>query len=94
MSVRVKSVRHVRDYVLELHFGDGSHGEVDFRSRIVGRGGVFAPLEKIAVFRQVRVDTEAGTIIWPNGVDFCPDVLHHEATGATLPRVPLSHRPA
>lgn len=94
MSVRVTSVRHVRDYVLELHFGDGSHGEVDFRSRIVGRGGVFALLEKTEVFRQVHVDPEAGTIAWPNGVDFCPDTLHHEATGAPLPQLPAKHRAA
>jgi hypothetical protein len=94
MSVRVKSVRHVRDYVLERHFSDGSRGQVDFRKRVVGRGGVFAALEEIDMFRKVRVDTEAGTITWPNGVDFCPDVLHHEATGAPLPQLPASHRAA
>ena len=91
MSARVQSVRHVRDYVLELRFIDGSHGQIDFRSRIVGRGGVFSALEDIGVFRQVQVDVEAGTITWPNGVDFCPDVLHHEATGASLPRIPAAH---
>ena len=94
MSVRVKSVHHVRDYVLELQFSDGSHGQIDFRNRIVGRGGVFAALEDIDMFRKVQVDTEAGTISWPNGVDFCPDVLHHEATGAPLPQLPESHRAA
>jgi len=94
MSVRVKSVRHVREYVLELQFSDGSQGQIDFRNRIIGRGGVFAALEAIDMFRQVRVDTDAGTITWPNGVDFCPDVLHHEATGAPLPRLPASHRAA
>jgi hypothetical protein len=94
MSVRVNSVCHIRDYVLELHFSDGSHGHIDFRNRIVARGGVFAALEEIDAFRQVRVDPEAGTITWPNGVDFCPDVLHHEATGAPLPQLPARHRAA
>ncbi len=94
MSARVTSVHHVRDYVLELHFDDGSHGQIDFRSRIVGRGGAFAAIEDIATFRQVRVDEEAGTITWPNGVDFCPDALRHEATGAPLPQAPTSHRAA
>jgi hypothetical protein len=94
MPAQVSSVRHLHDYVLELRFSDGSNGLVDFRDRIVGRGGVFAVLEEIEMFRQVRVDPEAGTIAWPNGVDFCPDVLHHEATGAPLPRLPAGHRAA
>ncbi|MFN8627433.1 MAG: DUF2442 domain-containing protein [Candidatus Binatia bacterium] len=94
MAVRVKSVRHVRDYVLELQFSDGSQGQFDFRSRVVGRGGVFTPLENVDVFRQVSVDADAGTIAWPNGVDFCPDVLHHEVTGTPLPQLPERHRAA
>jgi Protein of unknown function (DUF2442) len=28
------------------------------------------------LFAQVRVDTEIGTITWPNGADLDPDVLH------------------
>jgi hypothetical protein len=86
MSAQVKSVQHVRDYVLELRFADGSCGQIDFRGKITGRGGVFAPLEDVNVFKQVDVDADAGTICWPNGVDFCPDMLHHEATGAPLPQ--------
>lgn len=47
-------------------------------------GEVFETLRDRAVFAQVSVDTVAGTICWPNGVDLDPDVLHggHEpATG-------------
>jgi len=58
--------------------------ELDLRSRIVGRGGVFGRLEDVEFFRQVRVDPEAGTIVWPNGVDFCPDVLYSLATGKPI----------
>jgi len=32
----------------------------------------------------VAVDLEAGTLVWPNGVDFCPDVLYAEATGKSI----------
>ena len=35
-------------------------------------------------FRQVAVDYEAGTLVWPNGVDLCPDVLYAEATGKSI----------
>ena len=81
---RVKSVRYVRDYVLELEFTDGVTGTIDFRDRIVDRGGVFALLEDLDSFRQVRVDAEAGTLVWPCGVDFCPDVLWHDTTGIPI----------
>ncbi len=57
---------------------------MDFRERIVGRGGVFKPLEDITFFKQVAVDKEIGTLVWPNEVDFCPDVLYSEATGTPI----------
>jgi hypothetical protein len=74
----------LKDYLLEVCFTDGTIAELDFRRRIVGRGGVFQPLEDLTVFSRVTVDMEAGTIVWPNGVDFCPDVLYAEATGKAI----------
>ena len=84
MFPRITRVRHIRDYRLELSFADGITKELDFAQRIIGRGGVFAPLEDVKFFNQVRVDAEAGTIVWPNGVDFCPDVLYNLATGKPI----------
>jgi len=81
---RVKLVRHLRDYRLELTFTDGTTRELDSRLRIVGRGGVFRELEDVEFFKRVQVDPEAGTIVWPNGVDFCPDVLYSLATGKPI----------
>jgi hypothetical protein len=78
---RVTKVRHLKDYKLEVCFSDGTVAELDFRQRIVGRGGVFKSLESVSMFSQVAVDPEAGTLVWPNDVDFCPDVLYAEATG-------------
>jgi hypothetical protein len=85
MFPRITSVRHVQDYTLELSFADGTTKQVDFRRRVVGRGGVFVPLEDVAFFKRVKVNSEAGTIVWPNGVDFCPDVLYSVATGQPIP---------
>lgn len=89
MFPRVVEVRHVMDYRLELTFSDGERAELDFRDMIVGRGGVFAELEDVEAFRRVEVDAEAGTVVWPNGVDFCPDVLYSRATGSPLPAAEL-----
>jgi hypothetical protein len=84
MFPRVTDVRYVKDYQLEVHFSDGTVAILDFSCRIVGRGGVFAPLANVEFFKQVAVDHEAGTLVWPNGVDFCPDVLYAEATGKSI----------
>jgi uncharacterized protein DUF2442 len=84
MFPRVKQVRYLGQYRLELSFTDGAKGELDFEARVVGRGGVFSPLEDTTFFRQVKVDPEAGTIVWPNEVDFCPDVLYSLVTGKPI----------
>ena len=84
MFPRILGVRYVKEYTLELTFSDDTVAELDFRHRIVDRGGVFGPLEDLEFFAQVSVDPEAGTVVWPNGVDFCPDVLYAEATGAAI----------
>jgi len=84
MLPRVIGVRHVKDYELEIRFSDGTVAELDFRDKVVGRGGVFRPLEDVDFFARVSVDTEAGTLAWPNGVDLCPDVLYADATGRPI----------
>jgi hypothetical protein len=81
---------HVLDgYRLELTFADGLRGTVDLTSRILGRGGVFHALENAAAFRQVRLDPELGTIVWPNGADVCPDLLHAWVVAGAVPPVVL-----
>jgi len=84
MFPRVKQVRHLGEYRLELSFTDDTTGELDFKERVVGRGGVFAVLEDIDFFQRVQVDPEVGTIVWPNEVDFCPDVLYSLVTGKPI----------
>lgn len=85
MFPRVNQVRHLGEYRLELSFTDGTKGELDLKERVCGRGGVFTPLEDVGFFERVQVDPEVGTIVWPNGVDFCPDVLYSLVTGKSIP---------
>ena len=85
MFPRINKVKHIKEYWLKLTFTDGTEARLDFSDRIVGRGGVFTSLEAVSYFRQVYVDPEAGTLVWPNGVDLDPDVLYCEATGRPLP---------
>ena len=85
MFPRITEVNYIKAYQLKLIFDTGETGEIDFKDRIIGRGGIFSALENTAFFSQVRVDPEIGTIVWPNEVDFCPDVLYSEVTGELLP---------
>ena len=58
-------------------------GVADLSALIAGRGGVFQALQDPDFFAQVSVDPEAGTLVWPNGVDLDPDVLYELATAST-----------
>jgi hypothetical protein len=81
MNPRITRVRVTGPFELTLEFTDGSTGSVDLRSWIAGRGGVFAALQDQDYFARVSVDKEAGTIVWPNGVDLDPDMLYEAARG-------------
>ena len=85
MFPRIIKVDYIKAYQLKLVFDTGEKGELDFKNRVVGRGGVFSALENTEFFSQVRVDPEIGTIVWPNEVDFCPDVLYSDVMGKPLP---------
>jgi hypothetical protein len=80
----ITGVQPLQDHLLRITFSDGLQADLDFHRQVVGRGGVFTALEDVDFFRQVRVDGEAGTLVWPNGVDFCPDVLYTRATGQPI----------
>ena len=79
----VVSVEQTGPYRLRLRFDDGAVGEIDVRST-TGFEGVFEPLNDPAFFSQVRVDEDAGTIVWPNGADLDPLVLHSKVTGIPI----------
>lgn len=86
MLPRIIGVRVTGRFQLSLDFTDGSTGSVDLSSWIGDRGGVFAPLQDQTYFARVAVDADAGTIVWPNGVDLDPDMLYEAAHGATARR--------
>jgi hypothetical protein len=75
--VDVTAVEVVGDHRLRLTFADGVVGEVSFQDR--DWKGVLAPLADAHFFAQVQVDPQAGTIAWPNGIDFAPEPLYDEA---------------
>ncbi|MGH7572544.1 MAG: DUF2442 domain-containing protein [Gemmatimonadota bacterium] len=70
----VTSFKQLGTYVLRVLFDDGTEQVIDFEPIL--RGKLFGPLKEPEVFRQVRLDRETGTLVWPNGADFDPYTLH------------------
>ena len=70
--LRIAGVTPLDGYRLRLRLTDGSTIERDVKSLLVGP--VFdAVRDNPQLFRGVTA--AAGTIVWPNGADLCPDVL-------------------
>jgi len=82
--IDVVDVKPLDEKKLELSFADGLKAVVDMEKVIQTFDGVFAPLKDPDFFRQVKVDPEIGTIVWPNGADVCPDVLYSYASGKPI----------
>jgi hypothetical protein len=74
---KIKQVKVLADYRLELVFDDGRNGVVDL-SDLVGKG-VFAAWTNYDVFKQVRIG-DSGELMWSDQIDLCPDSLYLEAT--------------
>ena len=67
----VQPLEHPR---LRVSFNDGVTREVDCSFLLHGTLG--EALRDPEYFRQVRVDPEARTVVWPNGLDPAPEILH------------------
>ena len=85
---QVKSFEIVGPYCLRIEFEDGLVRTIDFRPIL--EGDLYGPLRDLGRFNAVTVDREARTLVWPNGADFDPAILHdwpdHEAGMRALAR--------
>ena len=70
--IRIRDVVPLEGRRVRLTLTDGSVVERDISFLLVGP--VFEPIRNDpACFEQVHV--EAGSLVWPNGADLCPDVV-------------------
>ena len=76
--IDVTAARALARYVVELTFETGETTVIDLEPLL--RGPVFQPLvDDYALFKRLRVDPEAGTIVWPNGADVSPRTLYRRS---------------
>ncbi len=71
---RVVAFDIVGPFTIRVAFSDGSTPVIDLSPML--RGELYGPLRDPRLFAQVRLDSDAGTLVWPNGADFDPATLH------------------
>ena len=78
---KVKGFEIVGPYRLRIEFADGLTRTIDLESVLEGQ--LYGPLRDPSVFNALELDRETHTLVWPNGADFDPAILHdwpnHEA---------------
>jgi hypothetical protein len=70
----VSAFESVDDYTLKLTFDDNTEQTINFEPILYGP--LFEPLRDLAIFNQVKLDSDLGTLVWPTGADIDPTVLH------------------
>jgi len=78
----ILEARYIRDRIVWLRFRDGTVGEVDLTAEL--EGPILRQLRDPEFFRQLRVDPELHTLVWPNGADVAPERLHSVAADQAL----------
>jgi len=78
--VRVIKATPLDGHILRIEFSDGAAGDVDCSFLLTG--GLGEALREPAYFRQVTVDSELQTVVWPNGLDPAPELLRRRLTAA------------
>ncbi len=71
---RVKSLKRLAPYTLRICFDDETEQTIDFQPVLAGE--LYGPLQDPVAFDQVSIDSEVHTLVWPNGADFDPALLH------------------
>ncbi len=82
--IDVIDVSPMENRTLQLTFADGLQAVINIDEIVKSYTSIFTQLQEDAYFRQVRVSSDLGTIVWPNGADVCPDVLYSFASGRPI----------
>lgn len=65
------------EYRLKVTFNTGEEKIFDVKKLLNRR--IFSKLRDPEIFSHVTIDEVAGTVVWPGGIDLCPDTVYEEA---------------
>lgn len=74
MSHRIKKVQYLDGYRLQILFDNGKNKVVDLVGIVNKAQNMLLPLKDMEYFKKVKCD--GFSVVWPNGMDLCPDVLY------------------
>jgi len=75
MNPRVRSVKVLDDYLLELEFDNGEHGHFSMKPYL--EYPVYEPLKNYGLFKQAKATF--GFVSWSDDIDMSPDTLYLDA---------------
>ncbi len=64
----------MKDYTIRIEFDDETEQLINFEPILMGP--LFSSLKEKSLFNQVQLNSDLGTLVWPNGADIDPTVLH------------------
>ncbi len=70
----VTDVKYLKNYELKIGFENDEIKIVDLEPYL--DGPIFEPLKNLDFFKQVMVNQDIDTIVWPNDADFAPEFLY------------------
>ena len=73
MIPKIVEVEQAGAYLIRVRFADGVEGEVDLSQELDGE--MFEPLRDRQLFKQLKLDADTHTIVWPNGADLAPEFV-------------------
>jgi hypothetical protein len=76
----IKEILQVEPFTVTVRYNKGEVLSIPFKQRLQEWATIadspFSQLLQEDYFSQVQLDPEAETLVWPNGLDFCPDTLY------------------
>lgn len=76
----IKEILQVEPFTVTVRYNTGEVLSIPFKQRLqkwaTTPDSPFSQLLQEDYFSQVQLDPEAETLVWLNGLDFCPDTLY------------------
>ena len=73
MIPKIVEAKYAGAYLIQVRFADGVQGEVDLSQELDGE--MFEPLRDPQLFKQLKLDADTHTVVWPNGADLAPEFV-------------------